>query len=106
MDNGQQFIVPANSKKSQLILSYFTVSDLVILGTGVAISIISFLVKEGEDFVMMIILSLPALIAAFLVLPLPPYYHNVRQFIGNMNRFLFGTKKYYWRGWCARDERE
>ena len=53
MDNQQQFIIPANSKKSQLILSYFTLSDLIILGTGVSISIISFeslFFKDSESF--------------------------------------------------------
>ncbi len=101
MNEQQQFIIPANSKKSQLILSYFTLSDLIILGTGVGISIISFLIAKGASFQVMLVLSLPALIGGFLVLPLPPYYHNVRQFIKNMNRYLFGIKKYYWRGWCA-----
>ena len=101
MDNQQQFIIPANSKKSQLILSYFTLSDIIILGTGVITSIVSFIIAKGASFVVMILLALPALIAAFLVLPLPPYYHNVRKFISNMNRYIFGVKKYYWRGWCA-----
>jgi hypothetical protein len=44
---------------------------------------------------------MPALISIFLVLPLPPHYHNIMTLIGNINRYLFGVKKYYWRGWCA-----
>ena len=98
--NGK-YIIPANSKKSQLILSYFTIGDLILFGIGVSITVALLLAFKDKSFVGMIIMSLPALISAFLILPLPPYFHNVRTIIGNFNRYLFGIKKYYWRGWCA-----
>ena len=95
------YIIPANSKKSQLILSYFTLSDLIIFGIGAGISLISMLVIKGASFGVMVALALPAMFSAFLILPLPPYYHNIRTIIGNFNRYIFGIKKYYWRGWCV-----
>ncbi len=101
MNNNGTFIIPANSKKSQLFLSYFNARDLIILGIGIAISIGGLVAAKGASFIVMVLISMPALIAIFLVLPLPPHYHNVMTLIENMNRYLFGIKKYYWRGWCA-----
>lgn len=101
MNNNGTFIIPANSKKSQLILSYFTGTDLIVVITGVATTIISLAVVKNATFPVMIALAMPALISIFLVMPLPPHYHNIMTFIGNINRYLFGIKKYYWRGWCA-----
>ena len=95
------YIIPANSKKSQLILSYFTLSDLILFGIGAGFSLLAMLSAKGASFTVMILLALPAVITGFLILPLPPYYHNIRTVIGNFNRYMFGIKKYYWRGWCA-----
>lgn len=101
MNNNGTFIIPANSKKSQLFLSYFNGKDLIVLAIGLAISIGGLVVAKGASFMIMILISMPALIAIFLVLPLPPHYHNIMTLIGNMNRYMLGIKKYYWRGWCA-----
>ena len=102
MDERQNvYIIPANSKKSQLILSYFTTGDLVLFAIGASFSLISMLSVKGASFWVMVMLALPAIITGFLILPLPPYYHNIRTVIGNFNRYIFGIKKYYWRGWCA-----
>ena len=101
MNNNGTFIIPANSKKSQLFLSYFNGKDLIVLAIGLAISIGGLVVAKGAPFMIMILISMPALIAIFLVLPLPPHYHNIMTLIGNMNRYMLGIKKYYWRGWCA-----
>ena len=101
MKNGNIYIIPANSKKSQLILSYFTPLDLIVFAVGVTISIVSLLVVKEAPFWVMIVLSLPAIISGFLILPLPSHYHNIMTFIGNMNKYMTGIKKYYWRGWCA-----
>lgn len=94
------YLIPANSKKSQLILSFFRVVDLVVFGFGVVISICLLLVFKTSNIGILIALASPALIAAFLVAPVPNY-HNVMTLIGNIIKFLTGQKKYYWRGWCA-----
>ena len=106
MNNNGTFIIPANSKKSQLFLSYFNAQDLIVLAIGISTTIGALLVAKGASFIVMMLLAMPALISIFLVLPLPPHYHNIMTLLGNINRYLFGVKKYYWRGWCAKDERE
>ena len=101
MNNNGTFIIPANSKKSQLFLSYFNAQDLIVLAIGISTTIGALLVAKGASFIVMMLLAMPALISIFLVLPLPPHYHNIMTLLGNINRYLFGVKKYYWRGWCA-----
>lgn len=101
MNNNGTFIIPANSKKSQLFLSYFNAQDLIVLAIGISTTIGTLLVAKGASFIVMMLLAMPALISIFLVLPLPPHYHNIMTLLGNINRYLFGVKKYYWRGWCA-----
>lgn len=94
-----QYIIPANSKKSQLILGFFTMTDLILFGVGVGITIILLLTIQSANIgIMMLILS-PALITGFLVLPVP-YYHNVLQFIINVYSFYSEPRRYVWKGWC------
>ncbi len=93
------YLIPANSKKSQLILGFFTGFDLVVFIVGVSITVLMLLLIKTDKLSVMIGLISPALIAAFLVAPVPNY-HNVMTLIGNVNRFFTGRKKYYWRGWC------
>ncbi len=100
MDNNR-YLIPANSKKSQLILSFFTPFDLIVFLTGVGITIILLVTIESNNLAVTFGLASPALIATFLVAPVP-HYHNVMTLIGNIYRFYTGRKKYYWRGWCAR----
>jgi len=101
MENNN-YLIPANSKKSQLILGFFTPFDLIIFLTGVGISFILLMLIKSSNAMVMVGLASPALIAAFLVAPVPNY-HNVMTLIGNIHRFLTGRKKYYWKGWCVKD---
>ena len=94
------YLIPANSKKSQLILSLFTMTDLIILLTGIIISVALLLLYKENNLLVLIGLASPALIAVFLVLPIPNY-HNVMTLIGNVNRFYTNRRKYVWKGWCA-----
>lgn len=96
------YIIPANSKKSQLILGFFTMTDLIIFCVGVGISLFLLMIFSTNDIKILALLVSPALLAAFLVAPVP-HYHNVMTLIGNVNRFLTGRKKYYWKGWCVKD---
>jgi len=100
MENNN-YLIPANSKKSQLILGIFTSSDLTIFIIGVAITIFLLLVIKSNSIGTMIGLVSPALIAALLIAPVPNY-HNVRTLLKNIYRYFSGRKKYYWRGWCIR----
>ena len=99
------FIIPANTKKSQLILGFFTPSDLIIFGTGVSLTVIMLIFMQNASFFELIMILLPALVTGFLVLPVPNY-HNVLQLITNILDFYKGRRNYYWKGWCVKDEYE
>ncbi len=101
----ENYLIPANTKKSQLILGFFTPVDLIIFGTGCLITIVMLLVFQDMDFSMALMVLMPALVSGFLVIPVPNY-HNVLQLIMNIVTFLLGRKRYYWKGWCIRDGEE
>ena len=97
------YLIPANSKKSALILGLFNTFDLILFLSGVGLTIILMLAIRTNSLTGMIIILLPALIAAFLVFPVPNY-HNILQLIINIFTFLFMTqKRYKWRGWCYKN---
>ena len=98
----QNYLIPANTKKSKLILGFFTPIDLIIFGVGVSVTIIMLLIFQGMTFNMAIVVLMPALISGFLVIPVPNY-HNVLQLITNIVTFIMNRKRYYWKGWCYKD---
>ena len=100
------YLVPSNSKKQGLIFGLFKSVDLIIIGVGITITLIIFLLFNNRqiELVHAIIALSPGLIAAFLVFPIPNY-HNVRTFIYEAYKYLFvNRKKYIWRGWCYKYE--
>ena len=97
------YLIPANSKKSQLILGFFTLVDLIIFGIGCIVTLsLLFVFSNKASIGALVLILLPALISAFLVLPVP-YYHNVLQLLTNIITFALGRKRLYWKGWCIRD---
>lgn len=97
------YLIPANSKKSMLILGFFTPVDLVIFGVGCTVTLcLLFLFNSKVEIGALLLILSPALISAFLVMPVPNY-HNVLQLITNIVVFFFGRKRLYWKGWCIRD---
>ncbi len=99
---GQNYLIPANTKKSKLILGFFTPVDLGIFGIGCLTTIIMLFIFQGMSFSMALIILMPALISGFLVIPVPNY-HNVLQLIINIITFIMNRKRYYWKGWCMKD---
>ncbi len=97
------YLIPANTKKGQLIFGVFTPPDLLIFGIGVGISVISLLIVGADETLPALICLLPALICAFLVLPIPNY-RNVRTFFASMFSFLSNQRVYIWRGWCVYEQ--
>ena len=97
-----QYLVPANSKKSRLILGFFTIKDLVVVGIGAILTLVFLVVLKDPALWELIIAVLPLLIAATLVFPIV-HYHNVMQLLTNIFNFGVGRKKYYWKGWCVKD---
>lgn len=99
------YIIPANSKKGQLIFNMFRGIDLAVFLIGVAITIVFFLAMGDTGLWGTVIKLLPICTGAFLVVPIP-YYHNVMEFIKDMWLFISNRRVYLWKGWCVRSEYE
>ena len=99
MDN---YLIPANSKKSQLIFNFFTVTDLIVFGIGALFTIILLMVIETSDLYIILLECTPLLISGFLVMPVM-HYHNMMTFLGNIFAFFFNQRMYKWKGWCVTD---
>ncbi|MDD4187624.1 MAG: hypothetical protein PHX04_02535 [Bacilli bacterium] len=95
-----EYLIPANSKKSMLILGFFNEVDLIIFCTGIGLSFIFLMAIRTNSLSTSIMILLPALIATFLVIPIPNQ-HNIRTFIGNLYQYFTKRRTYYWKGWCA-----
>ena len=93
------YLIPANSKRSMLILSFFNQVDLIIFGIGVSITFIFIFIFNAGDISGAILILLPALIVTFLVIPIP-HHHNVRTLIKNVYNYYTKRRTYYWKGWC------
>lgn len=98
------YLVPANSKKQNLIFGFLDKLDLIILVTGITISFILLLILPVAEIWGVIVTLLPVGTAAFLVFPIANY-HNSRVFFQEMYKFYFvNRRKYVWRGWCYKYE--
>ncbi len=99
------YLIPANSKKSMLILGFFNPFDLIFFGIGATFTLIMLFVFESQNIGQMLIILSPAFFTAFMVMPVP-YYHNVMTLIGNIYRFYTQRREYKWKGWCVCDDPE
>ena len=52
------YLIPANSKKSQLILGYFTPLDLILFGSGCGLTILLLVILQNATFGELIIIIL------------------------------------------------
>ncbi len=95
------YLIPANSKKSQLILGFFNKIDLFgIFLPGIGLTVFLLFAFKSNNVIITVLDLLPALIAAFLVMPVPNY-HNMFTLLSNVHTYFSRRRKYYWRGWCA-----
>lgn len=98
-----QYLVPANSKKSQLIFGFFTVPDLIVTLVGAVVTVALLLILKNPSTIELIVAVVPLLMAVVLVLPVR-HYHNVMQLLDNIFDFyLTNPRKYQWKGWCYKD---
>lgn len=93
------YLIPANTKKSMLIFGLFNKTDLIIFSVGLAVTTILLLSLDLSSAVAALIALAPALIAGFLVMPVPNY-HNIRTVISSAFRFYTEKRKFIWKGWC------
>lgn len=103
MDNN--YLIPANSKKSMLIFGLFNTFDLALFAIGVSISIILLLILPVENIALAIITLTPGLVCSFLVFPIPNY-HNVLTIMRSLIEFYTTRQKFIWKGWCVKDDKE
>lgn len=93
------YLIPANTKKGQLILGIFRKFDLILFGTGVFITIVLLAIMPLTSTIVTIFVLSPAVICGFLVMPVP-YYHNMLNIIIEAYEFLTNRQIYKWKGWC------
>lgn len=97
------YLIPANSKKSMMIFGMFYKFDLLLFGCGIAATLIMIWLLPVADIKVAIISIAPAAITGFLVFPVP-HYHNVLTVIISTWRFFTTRQKFVWKGWCVTSE--
>lgn len=101
----QSYLIPANTKKGQLLLGLFTPIDLAIFGIGVTVTMLLVMVVPMDNIVIALLALTPGLVCSFLVLPVA-YYHNIRQLIIEIYKYFTNRNRFVWKGWCFKDESE
>lgn len=96
------YLIPANSKKSMMYFSMFTLGDLILFGVGVSVSLLLLMILPIEELFFALIALIPGVVCAGLVVPIPNY-HNVRTVIRLAWNFYTTRQKYVWKGWCYKD---
>lgn len=103
MNNTNNYLIPANTKRGQLILGFFTKIDLIVWISGVAWTLLMLIIVKSLSMIVLILVMLPGLITTFLIMPVP-HYHNVLQLLTNIVTFYTNRRQYYWKGWCVYNE--
>jgi hypothetical protein len=93
------YLIPANTKRGKLILGIFRPFDLWLFGGGVLVTVILLAFLPLQSTGVTILVLSPALICAFLVMPVP-YYHNMLNVIKEAYEFFTNRQTYRWKGWC------
>ncbi len=94
-----QYLIPANSKRSMLILGLFTPIDLIIVGVGGGITAMLMFIMSASTLKDVITILTPLLISVVMVLPVPNH-RNIWQLTANIYNYFSKRRTYYWRGWC------
>lgn len=94
------YLIPANTKSGALILNIFRPFDLILLSSGVGATLLMLFILPIETFLPTIIALSPALVCAFLVLPIPNYHNVLTVIIGAFN-FFTDRRLFIWKGWCV-----
>ena len=99
-----EYLIPANTKKSTLILGFMRIVDVIIASTGIVITILLLVIFENSDSTLAtLIICLPAIIGGLLIMPIPNY-HNTLVALQSIFRYYNERRNYIWRGWCIYDE--
>lgn len=101
----QNYLIPANTKKGQLIIGLFMPIDLILFGSGLMLTLILVMILPMDITWVAVLAITPGIITGLLVLPVA-YYHNVRQLIVEIYQYFTKRSRYVWKGWCFLDESE
>lgn len=93
------YLIPANSKRGNLIFNVFRPIDLVIFLIGVGATLLLLLIIPGEGMIIMLAKMLPIFVGSALVMPVPNQ-HNILVLLGAAIRFVTTQQRYKWKGWC------
>lgn len=99
------YLIPANTKRGQLILGFFMPIDLILFGSGLLITLILVMFLPMQITWVAVLSIMPGIITGLLVLPVA-HYHNVRQLIIEIYQYFTRRSRYVWKGWCYLDESE
>lgn len=99
------FLIPANSKKSMLIFGLFNTTDLIIFLSGLGLTLLLMLILPVEKIAFVIIVLIPLATCSLLVMPVPNY-HNIRTILKEIWEFYTTRQNYVWKGWCFLDGEE
>lgn len=99
------FLIPANSKRSMLILGVFSPIDLAIFSTGAVLTIILMLSFHAATIQDVFMILTPLIISTIMVLPVPNH-RNMWQLTANVYQYLSNRRTYFWRGWCVINDEE
>ena len=95
----QQYLIPANTKRSMLIFGLFKPIDLIIFLIG-AVATVMLVFIIGTDTPTQVLVGLaPLLVATMMVSPIPNH-RNLWTFTVNVYTYFTSQRKYRWRGWC------
>ena len=97
------YLIPANTKKGQLILGLFQPFDLILFGSGLLITMLLVMILPMDQTLIALFAIAPGVITGLLVLPVA-YYHNVRQLIIEIYKYFSNRNRFVWKGWCFLDE--
>ena len=93
------YLIPANSKKSLLIFGVFNKLDLIMFSIGIVATLLLLLILPIDKLTFAVIALAPALVTGFLVLPIPNY-HNMLTIIKEGFSFFTQRRNFVWKGWC------
>ena len=97
------FLVPANTKKSLLIMGFMRTVDLIIGVVGIVSTVLILLILGDASTWVTLLACMPAIVAGLLILPIPNY-HNTLVALQSILRYYNERRNYVWRGWCIYDE--
>ena len=93
------FLIPANSKRSMLIFSIFRPIDLAIFITGGVLTFLLIFINNPEDLTDVFIDLIPLMVGTVMITPVPNQM-NIWSFTVNVYSFLIHQRNFRWRGWC------